>query len=113
MYEYKVKSVTRVIDGDTIEVIVDLGFNVSIEATIRLWGINCPETRTRDLEEKAKGIKAKNFVQKHIEDAKKIKIRTLKDKTGSFSRMLGIIIVDNIDLNQRLLVTGHATKFKQ
>lgn len=113
MYKYKVKSVIRTIDGDTIEIIVDLGFNIFTQATIRLWGINCPETRTRDPEEKAKGILAKQFTQTHLEDALRIEIHTLKDKTGSFSRMLGIIIIDNVDLNQLLLLKGHAIRFKK
>jgi len=59
MYEYKAK-ITRVVDGDTLKALVDVGFNMHHNVTLRLYGIDCPETRTKDLEEKEKGFEAKN-----------------------------------------------------
>ena len=112
MYEYKVKDIIRVIDGDTVEIIVDLGFDVYKKATIRLWGINTPEIRTRDPEEKAKGILAKNFTINAFENSLNITITTKKDKTGSFNRMLGTFIVDGVNLNELLVLSGHALRFK-
>ena len=58
MYEYKIKSIDRVVDGDTVDVIIDLGFDILHKTRVRLYGIDAPESRTRDLEEKKRGLKA-------------------------------------------------------
>ena len=65
MYEYRVKKVLRVVDGDTIDVDIDLGFNVSYTQRVRLAGIDTPESRTTDLKEKALGLEVKEYL-KHL-----------------------------------------------
>ena len=67
MYQYNAKCI-RVVDGDTIDAYVDLGFNIWVEKRIRLFGIDTPETRTTDLQEKEKGIAAKNFLEEQIKN---------------------------------------------
>jgi len=66
MYEYRAK-ITRVIDGDTLKALVDVGFNMHHNVTLRLYGIDCPETRTKDLEEKKKGFEAKYRIKDLLE----------------------------------------------
>ena len=61
MYEYAVKNVVKVVDGDTVDIEIDLGFSLTKKERVRLAGIDAPETRTKDLEEKASGIEAKEF----------------------------------------------------
>tara|TARA_R110000824_G_scaffold126906_2_gene286674 strand:+ start:192 stop:536 length:345 start_codon:yes stop_codon:yes gene_type:complete len=109
MHHYKIKNVDRVVDGDTIDVTIDLGFSLYHKTRIRLAGINTPETRTRDLEEKAAGIRAKDFLIDRIINADKITLQT--EKTGKFGRYLGVVYADGVDLNQTLLEEGHATKY--
>ena len=67
MYEYAIKEVVKIVDGDTVDVIIDLGFNLSKKERIRLAGIDTPESRTRDLEEKAMGLEAKDYLTNKIE----------------------------------------------
>jgi micrococcal nuclease len=109
MHHYKIKNVDRVVDGDTIDVIIDLGFSLYHKTRIRLAGINTPETRTRDLEEKAAGIRAKEYLIERIEEAEEITLQT--EKQGKFGRYLGIVYADGINLNQTLLNEGHATVY--
>ena len=109
MHHYKIKNVDRVVDGDTIDVTIDLGFSLYHKTRIRLAGINTPETRTRDLEEKAAGIRAKDYLIKLIEEANLITLQT--EKTGKFGRYLGIVYADDVDLNQTLINEGHATVY--
>ena len=66
MYEYAIKEVVKIVDGDTVDVIIDLGFNLSKKERIRLAGIDTPESRTRDLEEKAMGLEAKDYLTNKI-----------------------------------------------
>jgi len=80
MYEYKCKEIKRVVDGDTVDVILDLGFNVLHSVRVRLVGIDTPESRTRDLDEKARGKLAKKFLenwlsQEQVKEKKKIVIK--------------------------------------
>lgn len=93
MYEYKA-IVKKVVDGDTIDVIIDLGFNIGFGypngERLRLYGVDTPETRTKNKKEKAKGLKAKVFVKNKIE-GKKILIKTDKDLKGKFGRYLAKI----------------------
>ena len=109
MFEYSAR-VDEVIDGDTIDVSIDLGFNVLHTLRIRLYGINTPETRTRDKEEKAKGLKAKARLKELIE-GKIVKIKTRKDETEKYGRYLGIIFLNDDDINQKLIAEGHATEY--
>jgi micrococcal nuclease len=89
MYEYKC-TVDRVVDGDTIDVILDLGFDIRFKSRVRLYGIDTPECRTRDLDEKARGKMAAGFVQSTVEEGELIQIRTkLIDSRGKYGRVLG------------------------
>tara|TARA_R100000700_G_C3175143_1_gene149872 strand:- start:2300 stop:2725 length:426 start_codon:yes stop_codon:yes gene_type:complete len=106
MYEYKC-TVDRVVDGDTIDVTLDLGFDILHKCRVRLYGIDTPECRTRDLDEKARGKIAAGFVQSSVEEAELIQIRTkLKDSKGKYGRVLGELIVDDININQ-LMIDKH------
>jgi len=93
MYEYKCE-VTRVVDGDTIDVIIDCGFSILHKTRVRLYGIDTPESRTRDKDEKVRGKMAAKFLQSSIDDGKSHVIRTkLRDSKGKFCRVLVEIIV--------------------
>ena len=88
MYEYRCK-VVKIIDGDTVDVDIDLGFGVWLhKERVRLYGIDTPESRTRDLEEKKYGLAAKAFLTGMLDDDQII-LKTHKDKTGKFGRILG------------------------
>ena len=109
MYHYKVKSVDRVVDGDTIDVTIDLGFRLYHKIRVRLAGIDTPEVRTKDgvyLEEKAAGIRAKSHLVECIEKATEITLQT--EKTGKYGRYLGVVYADGSNLNQILLDEGYA-----
>ena len=106
MYEYACK-VKRVVDGDTVDVILDLGFDVSYSCRVRLYGIDTPESRTRDKDEKARGKMAGAFLEEAIEDGEKVVIQTkLKDSKGKYGRVLGDVVVDDVNINQ-LMVKCH------
>jgi micrococcal nuclease len=112
-YFYKV-TLDRVVDGDTVDVIIDLGFDVLHKARIRLYGVNTPETRTRDLEEKELGLKAKSFVQNWLSQSDHFFIQTFKDAGGKYGRILGNIYLDEERakcLNTDLLDNDHATEY--
>jgi micrococcal nuclease len=87
MFEYKLK-VTRVVDGDTVDGLIDLGFNTFVKKRIRLYGINAPETRTRDAEEKKKGIECKKRLSDIIEDQES-EVILKSHGVGKFGRCLG------------------------
>tara|TARA_R110000823_G_scaffold221551_2_gene350048 strand:- start:3236 stop:3586 length:351 start_codon:yes stop_codon:yes gene_type:complete len=108
MYEYACK-IGRVVDGDTMDVIIDLGFSIQYKTRVRLVGINTPEKRTRDLEEKARGIKASAYALQWCESQEKITIVTALDKKGKFGRVLGRLVGENDEcLNDVLVRDGHA-----
>ena len=113
LYHYRAK-LDRVIDGDTIDVIFDLGFDISYKSRVRFVGINTPESRTRDLEEKALGLAAKDFVGRWlIEHAGNNPIiETSLDKKGKFGRVLGRILnEEGVCLNDVLIEEGHAVRY--
>ena len=117
MYEYKIE-LDRVIDGDTVDANIDLGFDISVKKRIRFLGINTPESRTRDLEEKARGLAAKDRVKQLLEGCDNI---TLKSHgVGKYGRCLGEIMLDIVDgqdkltlvsLNELLINEGHAVEY--
>ena len=117
MYEYKMQLV-RVVDGDTVDAEINLGFEVKIKKRIRFMGINAPESRTRDLEEKARGLAAKDRVKQLLNGCENI---TLKSHgIGKFGRCLGEIFLDVVDgsekmtlesLNELLIKEGHAKEY--
>ena len=95
MYEYKIKEIDRIVDGDTVDATIDLGFDVLYKTRVRLYGINTPETRTKDLEEKARGLAAKERLNEIINKAVHMGhhlILQTKEK-GKFGRYLGVIII--------------------
>jgi micrococcal nuclease len=108
MYEYAAK-IDRVVDGDTVDVTLDLGFSIRYQARVRLLGINAPESRTRDKAEKALGLAAKDYVIDWCEAQEVIKIQTSLDKRGKFGRVLGRVVGDEDGcLNDVLVDEGHA-----
>jgi len=102
MYEYKC-NITRVVDGDTVDAEIDCGFDIIYKSGIRLYGIDTPESRTRDLDEKARGKLASQFIKDKIAEAKLVKVKTKLDKKGKFGRVLGSIIADDVDLNEQMV----------
>ena len=111
MYEYKCE-VTRVVDGDTCDCILDLGFSIMHKCRVRLYGIDTPESRTRDLDEKARGKLASKYLQESIDSGKEIMLRSeLKDSKGKYGRVLGSIIVDGLDVNKAMVAQNLAVKY--
>ena len=111
MYEYYVRKVENVVDGDTIDVLIDLGFDILFASRVRLAGIDTPESRTKDLAEKALGLEAKEYLKKHLKDAKSVVIKTEKmDSSEKYGRILGWIYVndDTVSLNDMMINDGYA-----
>ena len=103
MYEYGCK-VTRVVDGDTVDCILDLGFSILHKCRVRLFGIDTPESRTRDKDEKVRGKLAAKFLKDAIDDGKKVILRTkLKDSKGKYGRVFGEVVVDDININVSMI----------
>ena len=107
MYKYNAK-LDRVVDGDTVDALVDLGFNTWKKVRIRMQGMNAPESRTRDLEEKAKGIAAKIRLEELLGSGKFV-LQSMG--VGKYGRCLGILYVDEININKTLIQEGHATEY--
>lgn len=114
MYEYYVRSVNRVIDGDTIDVTIDLGFDILYNSRVRMAGIDTPESRTRDLEEKAMGLEAKDYLKNRLKFANKIVIRTEKlDSSEKYGRILGWLFLDDetTSVNNQMIMKGYAWQY--
>ena len=104
MYEYKCK-IVKIIDGDTVDVDIDLGFGVWLhKERIRLYGIDTPESRTRDLEEKKFGLKAKKLVETFMPVGSIQTLITEKDKSGKFGRILGKFRVHEPHLDRYVIL---------
>jgi micrococcal nuclease len=111
MYEYRIKKVTNVVDGDTIDVEIDLGFSVSYAQRLRLAGIDTPESRTTDKAEKVLGLEAKEYLKGKIKDAKDVIVKTEKpDSSEKYGRILGWVYIDgsNKSINEQMIEDGHA-----
>jgi len=111
MYEYRVKKITNVVDGDTIDVDIDLGFDVSFSQRVRLAGIDTPESRTSDKFEKTLGLEAKEYLKKKLKDAKDVVIKTEKpDSSEKYGRILGWLYVDGdtVSVNDHMIEDGYA-----
>ena len=111
MYEYHVKKVNNVVDGDTIDVYIDLGFYISFSSRVRLAGIDTPESRTKDLAEKKLGLEAKEYVKSKIKDAKEVVIKTEKmDSSEKYGRILGWLFLDGskVSVNEQMIADGYA-----
>ena len=117
MYEYRCK-VTRVVDGDTVDVDIDLGFGVWMnKERVRLYGIDTPESRTRDLEEKKYGLLAKEQIKSFMPVGSMQTLVTVKDKAGKFGRILGkFLIYDKktdaqMTINDWMIREHHAVEY--
>jgi micrococcal nuclease len=113
-YIYRIKSVGRVVDGDTIDADIDLGFDISLTKRIRLAGIDTPESRTKDLDEKKLGLDAKNWLKHQLEDAFDVVIRTEKpDSTEKYGRIIGHLFINGQDesLNNQMITEGYALPY--
>ena len=109
MYTYEAK-VVRVVDGDTVDALIDLGFDIHKKIRIRMVGINTPESRTRDLEEKKLGLAAKARL-KEILSENDNKIILESHGVGKYGRCLGIIRIKDRSVNHQLIEEGHATEY--
>ena len=110
MYEYNAK-LDRVIDGDTVDAMIDLGFNTWVHKRIRLEGIDAPETRTRDLDEKAQGFITKDRLTGLLEAANG-EFVLLSHGVGKYGRCLGTIFIGQNNINELLLSEGLAEKYE-
>ena len=107
MYTYKAK-LDRVVDGDTIDANIDLGFDITIHKRIRLAGIDTPESRTRDLEEKARGLASKDKLIELLGDGDFV----LESKeVGKYGRVLGTLLVEDVNINDTLVKEGYAVEY--
>ena len=114
MYEYRVKQVLKVVDGDTIDVVIDLGFDISFTSRVRLAGIDTPESRTTDAREKILGVEVKEYLKKALDGATDIVIRTEKaDSSEKYGRILGWLFVNKQtgSLNMELVNKGYAWSY--
>lgn len=111
MFEYYVKKVSKVVDGDTIDVDIDLGFDISFTSRVRLAGIDTPESRTTDKIEKALGLESKAFLKNAIDSAKTVVIKTEKmDSSEKYGRILGWVYLDGseVSINEQMISEGYA-----
>ena len=111
MFEYYVKKVSKVVDGDTIDVDIDLGFDICFSSRVRLAGIDTPESRTTDKMEKALGLESKAYLKHEIEAAKSVVIKTEKmDSSEKYGRILGWVYIneDTVSLNDKMINDGYA-----
>lgn len=112
MFEYVVKEVNKVVDGDTIDITIDLGFSLTTKQRVRLNGIDTPESITKDENEKKFGLEAKEFISKWFTgNTNTIKVRTEKD--DKYGRILGEFYVDGEKetLNEKLIRLGYAWSY--
>ena len=115
-YNFRVVKIDKVVDGDTIDVTIDLGFDLYKKERVRIAGVDTPEKRTRNLEEKALGVDATNWLKKKLEDTiagegDELSIRTeLVGGTGKYGRLLGWLYVGDSDLslNEQMITEGYA-----
>lgn len=107
MYVYRCE-ILRVVDGDTVDAEIDLGFSIVYRTRIRLLGINTPETKGAT---KAEGLRAKDTLAMWLASAKQIVVETALDKRGKFGRVLGTLYADEVNLNERLVDEGFAVPY--
>ena len=117
MYTYNIE-LLRVVDGDTIDAKIDLGFDIWVKKRVRFLGVNAPESRTRDLKEKARGLAAKDRVKQLLEGTKTIQLKS--HGVGKYGRCLGELHIDVVDgqekvtlesVNKLLIKEGHAVEY--
>jgi len=114
-YNFRVTAITKVLDGDTIDVIIDLGFDLAKSERVRIAGVDTPEKRTRNLEEKALGIDATEWLKNKLEGAidgdDELTVRTeLVGGVGKYGRLLGWLYIGDSDLslNEQMITEGYA-----
>ena len=114
-YNFRVTEITKVLDGDTIDVLIDLGFDLFKKERVRIAGVDTPEKRTRNLEEKALGVDATNWLKEKLESTlagdDELTIRTeLVGGVGKYGRILGWLYVgeSNVSLNEQMITEGYA-----
>ena len=114
-YNFRVTEIVKVLDGDTIDVLIDLGFDLFKKERVRIAGVDTPEKRTRDLEEKALGIDATNWLKEKLDSTiagdDELTIRTeLVGGVGKYGRLLGWLYIGdgNVSLNEKMIEEGYA-----
>jgi len=120
-YIYRIKSVLKVVDGDTIDAAIDLGFDISLSKRIRLAGIDTPESRTKDEYEKKLGIESKEWLKKKLEGQTDIIVKTeLPDSTEKYGRILGHLFIGDKEVsavnkkksvNNQMINEGYAWEY--
>ena len=113
-YIYRIKQITKVVDGDTIDADIDLGFDISLTKRIRLAGVDAPESRTSDANEKKYGLQSKEWLKHKVESAENILIKTeLPDSTEKYGRIIGHLFVNDQEtsLNDQMIVEGYAWQY--
>jgi micrococcal nuclease len=113
-YIYRIKQITKVIDGDTIDADIDLGFDISLSKRIRLAAVDTPESRTADANEKKYGLESKEWLKHKVENAKNILIKTeLPDSTEKYGRIIGHLYINDQEtsLNDQMIVEGYAWEY--
>jgi len=111
MYTYKIKSINRIVDGDTIDVTLDLGFDILLNQRVRLAGIDSPEKRTRNKLEKRLGLDATEWLTNKLHNATTTVIKTSIDGSmGKYGRVLGWLFIndDDVSLNDLMITEGYA-----
>jgi micrococcal nuclease len=113
-YIYRIREIHKVVDGDTIDADIDLGFDISLTKRIRLAGVDTPESRTTDLKEKALGLESKEWLKHRVEGAKDIIIKTeLPDSTEKYGRIIGHLFINGeaTSLNEQMITEGYALAY--
>jgi len=120
-YIYRIRSIAKVVDGDTIDADIDLGFDISLSKRIRLAGIDTPESRTKDEYEKKLGLESKEWLKKHLEGAKDIIVKTeLPDSTEKYGRIIGHLYIGDAEVsavnrkksvNNQMIDEGYAWEY--
>ncbi len=116
MYVYRIKRINSVIDGDTIDCDIDLGFDISLNQRVRLAGIDTPESKTKDLNEKKYGLEAKEYLKSKLQEFKgQLIIKTEKpDSTEKFGRIIGWLFLGEetgMSLNEVMINEGYAWSY--
>jgi len=111
-FSYRINKITKIVDGDTIDVLLDMGFDIKYQSRVRLFGIDTPESRTRNKEEKVRGLLSKAYLKQALKKAKKLTIKTHKgSETGKFGRILGEVFADGVNLNLKMCTEGYAVQY--
>ena len=113
-YIYRIKEIYKVIDGDTIDASIDLGFDIYLTKRIRLAGIDTPESRTTNAKEKIMGLESKDWLKHRVENAQCILIKTeLPDSTEKYGRIIGHLYINGQEtsLNNQMITSGYALAY--